>query len=207
MSDAPASHGTDSHDPVSTTTAGPPAIPGFTGVAPDPPPARPPGPSATSDPASSAPTTPSAPPPTASSEPPPVAYRPDPGPGPDAGVGTEPGRGPIAEPGVAAEPAAPAAPTTTGPPLGVLALATASVVISLVLVVPDTFAAHVLGYALASLPPIVGVGLFRRLDLTRRVSPYYVPQPLVDRLIPGLLVLALVAVVAHIWPIATELAS
>jgi len=54
---------------------------------------------------------------------------------------------------------------------------------------------------------ILAVGLFRRVDVQRRLSPGYRPSGLVGRLIPVLLVAAFLVTGAHVWAIATELAS
>lgn len=100
-----------------------------------------------------------------------------------------------------------APPAKVGPPLLLLALGFASVLVSLPLVAADGIPAHVVGYVTGVLIPILIIGLVRRVDLDRRRSPYYVPRPIVQ---PALVTLAVAAVVAaglHIWPIATELAS
>lgn len=94
-----------------------------------------------------------------------------------------------------------------GPPLGLVALGFASVLISLPLISFDGIPAHALGYVTGALIPILIIGLVRRVDLTRRRSPYYVAN---RYLRPALVVLAVAAIVAaglHVWPIATELAS
>jgi hypothetical protein len=94
-----------------------------------------------------------------------------------------------------------------GPPLLLVALGYASVLVSLPLIAADGIPAHVVGYVTGALIPILLIGLVRRVDLGRRRSPYYVPR---SALRPALVLLAILAVVAaglHVWPIATELAS
>ena len=95
----------------------------------------------------------------------------------------------------------------TGPPLLLVALGYASVLVSLPLIVIDGIPAHVIGYLTGVLVPILVIGIVRRVDLDRRRSPYYVPRSLLQ---PALVTLAVAAVVAaglHMWPIATELAK
>ncbi len=108
-----------------------------------------------------------------------------------------------------ARPAAttPAPATAVGPPLSLVALGFASVLISLPLISVDGIPAHIVGYVTGALIPILIIGVVRRVDLSRRRSPHYVPRPILQ---PALVVLAIAAVVAaglHVWPIATELAS
>jgi hypothetical protein len=96
---------------------------------------------------------------------------------------------------------------TVGPPLLILALGFASVLVSMPLVVADGIPSHVIGYLTGSLVPIIIIGLIRRIDLERRRSPLYVPRSMLR---PALAVLAMAAFLAaglHVWPIATELAS
>jgi hypothetical protein len=104
--------------------------------------------------------------------------------------------------------APPAADTSAvGPPLLLVALGYASVLASLPLLTADGIPAHAVGYITGALIPILIIGFVRRVDLSRRRSPYYVPRA---GLQPALVVLAIVAIVAaglHVWPIATELAS
>lgn len=99
------------------------------------------------------------------------------------------------------------APKRVGPPLLLLALGYASVLVSLPLIRLDGIPAHVVGYVAGAIIPIFLIGLIRRVDLSRRRSPNYVAWGLLR---PALVVLAIAAVVAaglHVWPIATELAS
>ena len=94
-----------------------------------------------------------------------------------------------------------------GPPLLLVALGFASVLVSLPLISADGIPAHVVGYVTGALIPILIIGIVRRVDLDRRRSPYYVAK---GALQPALVVLAIGAVIAaglHVWPIATELAS
>lgn len=97
--------------------------------------------------------------------------------------------------------------TKVGPPLLILGLGFASVLVSLPLIFFDDIPPHAVGYVTGSVIPILVIGLVRRIDLDRRRSPYYVPKRIFP---PALVVLAIVAIVAaglHVWPIATELAS
>ena len=94
-----------------------------------------------------------------------------------------------------------------GPPLLLVALGFASVLASMPLIASDGIPSHVIGYVAGALIPILIIGIVRRVDLSRRRSPYYLPVGLLQ---PALVVLAVAAVVAaglHVWPIATELAS
>lgn len=94
-----------------------------------------------------------------------------------------------------------------GPPLLLVALGFASVLVSLPLITLEGIPSHVVGYVTGALIPIFIIGLVRRVDLARRRSPYYVPKAVLQ---PALVVLAIAAVVAAglaVWPIATELAS
>lgn len=96
---------------------------------------------------------------------------------------------------------------TTGPPLIVLFVATVFVVVGLALVPLEGMGVHVLGYVVASVLTILAIGVYRRLDLTRRLSPGYRPRPGVRRAVPVLLVAAFAVAAFHVWSIATELAS
>jgi hypothetical protein len=94
-----------------------------------------------------------------------------------------------------------------GPPVVFLILGFASMLASLALGVVGGRQAHVGGYVLGALFPILIIGVFRRLDLARRRSPYYVPQGLVGLLVTVLGVGAVALAAVHIWAIATDLAS
>lgn len=66
---------------------------------------------------------------------------------------------------------------------------------------------HGIGYLIGSVIPVLLIGVFRRTDLDRRRSPYYVRNRFVR---PALILLALLAIVLagfHVWPIATKMAS
>lgn len=94
-----------------------------------------------------------------------------------------------------------------GPPVLLLILAFASVLVSLPLIALDGVPAHVLGYVTGALVPILLIGFFRRVDLDRRRSPSYQAKGFVG---PALALIAVSAVVAaglHVWPVATDLAS
>lgn len=108
-----------------------------------------------------------------------------------------------------ARPDAPAQgePAPVGPPLLLVALGFVCVVASLPLLAADGIPGHVIGYVVGALIPILIIGAVRRVDLSRRRSPYYVPRSFLQ---PALFVLAIAVVVVaglQIWPIATELAS
>lgn len=97
--------------------------------------------------------------------------------------------------------------STVGPPILLVALGFASVLVSLPLIALDGIPTHIVGYVTGVLIPILVIGLVRRVDLTRRRSPYYVPNKALQ---PALVVLAIASIIAaglHVWPIATELAS
>jgi hypothetical protein len=95
----------------------------------------------------------------------------------------------------------------TGPPLVVLFVAVVFVVVGAGLVPVDAFGVHVLGYVIASVLTIIAVGVYRRLDLLRRLAPQYRPRPGVRRVVPGLLVASFAVAALHVWAIATELAA
>ncbi|WCO65985.1 hypothetical protein PO878_15905 [Iamia majanohamensis] len=95
----------------------------------------------------------------------------------------------------------------SGPPLVLLALAGVCVAAGAGLLLVGTFAANVAGYLVASLLTIVLVGVYRRVDLIRRLSPGYRPAPAARRVVPVLLVAAFVVAGVHVWAIATEVAS
>lgn len=102
-----------------------------------------------------------------------------------------------------------AAADRTGPPFMFLGLAALCVAVGGALIpTPQAeLGAHVIGYLTATVLAIVLVGLFRRFDLSRRLTPGYRPRPISGRLIPVLLVVAFAVAAVHVWAIATELAS
>ena len=114
-----------------------------------------------------------------------------------------------------AKAAASATPTRTsppakqqvGPPMLILGLGFASALASLALAGADDVAVHVAGYLIGAMVPILVVGISRRIDLDRRRSPYYAANGLFRLGLGVLAVVAMVAALLHIWPIATELAS
>ncbi|HEX7131061.1 MAG TPA: hypothetical protein VF228_00715 [Iamia sp.] len=95
----------------------------------------------------------------------------------------------------------------TGPPLLILGLAALCVGTGAALVGQEELSAHVLGYLTASVLAIVLVGLFRRFDLSRRLTPGYRARRGVGRVATALLLVAFVVSGIHVWAIATELAS
>lgn len=96
---------------------------------------------------------------------------------------------------------------TVGPPLLILALGFASVLVSMPLVAADGIPSHVIGYVAGALVPIMVVGLVRRTDLERRRNPLYVARSMLRPALAVLAVAAFLAAGLHVWPIATELAS
>lgn len=100
-----------------------------------------------------------------------------------------------------------AADDRTGPPLLFLVLVALCVAVGAGLLVVDDQTAHVLGYLTASVLTIVLTGLFRRFDLSRRLTPGYRPRPGVGRIVTLLLLVGFVVSGVHVWAIATELAS
>lgn len=100
-----------------------------------------------------------------------------------------------------------AAQGSVGPPLLILALGFAAVVVSLPLLSADGIAPHAVGYFIGALLPIVVVGLVRRIDLDRRRNHRYQAKALLSPALVVLLVAAMVMAGLHIWPIATELAT
>ena len=94
-----------------------------------------------------------------------------------------------------------------GPPLLILGLGYASVLVSLPLIAFGSIPAHVVGYVTGALIPILVIGFVRRIDLDRRRSAYYQASRFLSPAIAVLGVAAVVAAGLHVWPIATELAS
>ncbi len=95
----------------------------------------------------------------------------------------------------------------TGPPVLFLVLAGLCVATGVGLLGQDDQGAHVLGYVTASVLSIVLIGLFRRFDLSRRLTPGYVPRPGMGRVVSILLIAGFAVAGVHVWAIATELAS
>jgi hypothetical protein len=81
-----------------------------------------------------------------------------------------------------------------------------SVVMSLVLLFVGGVPAHVIGYVLGSFVPILLIAGFRSKDRRSRLSPNYSPRPEYDWFARIGLGVALIVTVAHILPIATEVA-
>lgn len=94
-----------------------------------------------------------------------------------------------------------------GPPLLILGLGYAAVLVSLPLISADGVGPHVVGYLIGGLLPILVVGLVRRIDLDRRRSAKYKAKALLQPALVVLMILAMFAALFHIWPIATELAQ
>jgi len=100
-----------------------------------------------------------------------------------------------------------AAEDRTGPPLVFLVLGALCVATGAALLGQQETAGHVVGYVASSVLVIVLVGLFRRFDLSRRITPGYRPRPGTGRLVTVLLLAAFAVSAVHVWSIATELAS
>ncbi|MBX3312766.1 MAG: hypothetical protein KF906_00470 [Actinobacteria bacterium] len=98
-------------------------------------------------------------------------------------------------------------PTRVGPPILLLGLGFASVLVSVPLIPADSNLLHVLGYVTGALVPILVIGLVRRSDIERRRSPFYEPVRLFAPALAVLAVLAVIAAGLHVWPVATGLAS
>jgi hypothetical protein len=94
-----------------------------------------------------------------------------------------------------------------GPPVPLLVLAFASVLLSGALLISGGFAASLAGYLLGSIVTVALVGLFHQIDLQRRQSPFYVQQLLLTRAAGVIAALGVVVAAAHAWSIATELAK
>jgi len=107
---------------------------------------------------------------------------------------------------IAASPAA-AEHAQTGPPLLILGLGYAAVLVSLPLISADGVGPHVVGYLIGGLLPILVVGLVRRIDLDRRRSAKYEARSFLQPALVVLMIMAMGASLLHIWPIATELAQ
>lgn len=95
----------------------------------------------------------------------------------------------------------------TGPPLIILFLAVVCVIVGAGLVPIDDFGIHVMGYVISSIVTILAIGVFRRVDLGRRLSTQYRPRPALRRVVPVVLIASFVVAGLHVWAIATELAS
>jgi hypothetical protein len=96
---------------------------------------------------------------------------------------------------------------TLPPPMPLLALAVASVVLSAGMFLLSGLVPHVAGYLFGSIVAIALVGLFHRIDLQRRQSPYYVSSRLLTRWAGVVVAVGFVIAGVHTWWIATELAK
>jgi hypothetical protein len=102
------------------------------------------------------------------------------------------------------------------PPVGLIAAATAALVVALALLVVDQPASHVLGYALTAVVAVGLIAAYQRVDVGRRVSPYYSPSvkllglqvgtAALRRLKAAVAIGAVIVAAAHTWAIATYLA-
>ena len=94
-----------------------------------------------------------------------------------------------------------------GPPLAVLAVGGVSVLLSYALLLLDTSSAHLVGWLLGSLVPILAIGYFRRMDLQRRRSSNYVGGQVKRWLPPAIAIAGVIAAGIHTWLVATQWAS
>lgn len=96
---------------------------------------------------------------------------------------------------------------TAVPPRTLLSGALFCVAASLVLLVPDVFAVHALGYVMSSFVTIGLVATYRRLDLERRGRVGYSANPRLDLAATVLAGSGVIIAALHVWWIATELAG
>ena len=90
-----------------------------------------------------------------------------------------------------------------GPPLALLGVAAACLVISLGLLVPQGPVTGLVGYVLASFVAVTCVALFRYVDGNRRSSAAYRINSLASRASAGLLAACWLTACAHAWQLAT----
>jgi hypothetical protein len=94
-----------------------------------------------------------------------------------------------------------------GPPAGLTAVAVGFVVVALLLFLPKTLVAHVLGYVFSTLLAISAVTAYRWIDQRRRSNRYYAGKPSLGRINAITLAVALVVAAGHTWAVATYLAA
>lgn len=93
------------------------------------------------------------------------------------------------------------------PPMSLLVLGGAAVLLSAAFTMLSGLLAHVAGYLLASVVTISLVGNFHRIDLQRRQSPGYVAGRSLGRWAGLVAGLGLLVAALHTWSIATALAK
>lgn len=93
------------------------------------------------------------------------------------------------------------------PPVGLLVTAAMTVGISVALFPLSLISTHVIGYVLGSFVTITLVALYRSTAQRRRRNPYYSPRPGLRRGATLVLAAGTIVAAAHVWVIATHLAS
>jgi len=93
--------------------------------------------------------------------------------------------------------------TPTGPPVGLLALAGACLLASLLLMIPAQPITWVIGYIMAALGAVSAVALFRFVDGRRRSSAGYRINPFAARVAGAVLVVSWLVSCGHAWLLAT----
>ena len=101
----------------------------------------------------------------------------------------------------------PAEVPTVGPPARYLMFATLCVVASAATLRSFGLGADVAGYVLGSIVTISFIGMFRRVDIQRRQSPFYAPRRMLTRYAGALAAIGVIVGALHAWSIATELAK
>jgi hypothetical protein len=94
-------------------------------------------------------------------------------------------------------------PTSVRPPVGLLAAAGGTAVISLLLWLPGRLLLHGVGYALSTFITLGLLAGFKRKDLRARQSPGYAPRSNLGLLSVAVTVLAVLGAMAHVWVITT----
>lgn len=97
------------------------------------------------------------------------------------------------------------------PPLGLLGLAAASLLVAALLLLGSGQALDIVGYVLATFVTVLLVGAYRAIDSRRRSRPTYVIPPVAQALNPAvvawvLLVLGVVIGGIHVWRFADVVA-
>lgn len=89
------------------------------------------------------------------------------------------------------------------PPSGLLFVACATALVSLLLWLPGGIPAHLAGYVLSTFVTLGLLAGFKRQDLRARQSAFYSPRSQLNQLALGVAVLAVVGAGSHVWVIAT----
>jgi hypothetical protein len=93
------------------------------------------------------------------------------------------------------------------PPVAILAAAAALTAVAALLWLPEMLTAHTAGYVISSFGTLGVLAAFKRVDLKRRQSPFYSPNPTLRRVELAIAVAAVALAVSHVWVIATFLAA